>query len=103
MADERSTCSTRHPQIRYADFVTAAEMRLKLFYHCSKEALQSLRVVEYLGPETLETCYNSNNVKVKVQVYALFHTPRSLEEQKDFPEAETTQMPHAAFEGNWDE
>ncbi|KAE9381279.1 AAA-domain-containing protein [Stipitochalara longipes BDJ] len=80
-----------------------AEMRLKLFYHYSKEALQSLRVVEYLGPETLETCYNSNNVKVKVQVYALFHTPRSLEEQKDFPEAETTQMPHAAFEGNWDE
>jgi hypothetical protein len=78
-------------------------MRLGPFYDWSKDALQSLKVVEYLGPSTLERCYNSNNVRIKVQVYALYHIPRSLEEQKDFPEAEITQMPHAMFEGNWDE
>jgi pachytene checkpoint protein 2 len=83
--------------------LTAAEMRLGPFYDNSKHALQSLKVVEYLGPKTVEDCYISNNLRIKVQVYALYQSPRSLEEQKDFPEAEITSMPHAMFEGKWDE
>ena len=78
-------------------------MRLKSFYQCSKSFLQSLRVVEYLGPEMLEGCYNSDNVSIRVQVYALHNTARSLEEQEEFPEGQITKMPHAIYEGNWDE
>jgi hypothetical protein len=85
------------------DILIAAAMKLGPFCEFAKDALQSLKVVEYLGPKTNEFCYNSNNVKIKVQVYALYHTPKSLEENKDFPEAEITRMPHAIFEGKWDE
>jgi hypothetical protein len=60
-------------------------------------------VVEYLGPKTGEFCYHSNNVRIKVQVYALYHIPRSLDENRDFPEGEITKMPHSMFEGKWDE
>jgi pachytene checkpoint protein 2 len=89
--------------MRCADFLTGAEMRLGPFYHFSKDTLQSLKVVEYLGPETLEEgCFNCDNVKIKIHVYALYHTPRLLEEDKEFPEAEITQMPHAMFESDWD-
>ncbi len=87
----------------YIDILIAAAMKLGPFYEFAKGALQSLKVVEYLGPKTDEFCYNSNNVNIKVQVYALYHTPRSFEENKDFPEAESTPMPHAMFEGVWDE
>jgi hypothetical protein len=96
------SCTPSFPYL-LADFWTAAELRLGPFYEGSKATLQSLKVVEYLGPKTLEDCYSSNNVRIKVQVYALYHTPRSLEEQKDFPEADITQMPHVMFEGKWDE
>jgi hypothetical protein len=89
--------------MRYTDFLTAAERKLGPFYQCSKYGLQSLKVVEYLGPETLEGCFNSSSIRIKVHVYALHHTPRSLAEDKDFPEAEITQMPHGMFEGKWDE
>jgi hypothetical protein len=89
--------------MRYTDFLTAAERKLGPFYQCSKNGLQSLKVVEYLGPETLEGCFNSSSIRIKVHVYALHHTRRSLAEDKDFPEAEITQMPHGMFEGKWDE
>jgi len=100
---EVQALSSIRPQKPYADFLPAAQMKLKSFYHCSKQALQSLKVVEYLGPELLESCYNSDNARISVQVYALYHTPRSLEEHEDFPEGQITKMPHAIYEGKWDE
>ncbi len=87
----------------YIDTVIAAAMKLGPFYDFAKGTLQSLKVVEYLGPKTDEFCYNSNNISIKVQVYALYHTPKSFDENKDFPEAEVISMPHACFEGKWDE
>lgn len=78
-------------------------MRLGPYYECSKDVLHSLKVVEYIGPIANQLFHNSDNVRVKVQLYALYHSPRLLDERRDFPEAEITQMPHAMFEGNWDE
>jgi hypothetical protein len=78
-------------------------MKLGPFYEFAKGALQSLRVVEYLGPETGKFCFSSINARIKVQVYALYHIPRSLDDDKDFPEGEIIKMPHSMFDDQWDE
>jgi hypothetical protein len=78
-------------------------MKLGACYQEVKETILSLKVVEYLGPKTLETCFSSKKVHIKVQIYKLDQTPRSLEQGKAFSQAEITRLPHVRFEGVWDE
>jgi len=81
---------------------TAASKRLGSYYKNTVQVLQSLKVVEYVGPET-EYQYYSSNVRIEVQVFDLFRTPRLLQESTDIPQGEITPMPHIRFEGIWDE
>jgi hypothetical protein len=68
-------------------------------YGLAKEAFHSMKVVECIGrPET--TCYASNNVKIKIQIYQLYDT---REEDETLPQAEITSMPHIDFDGQWDQ
>lgn len=80
-----------------------APTRLGPYYENAIATLQSLNVVEYIGPKTAETCYSSNNVRIEVQVYDLFQSPRSFEESQEIPQAEITPMPHVRFERVWNE
>lgn len=68
-----------------------------------RETLKSLKVVEYLGPDTDQTTHSSANVRIEVQVYELYDDPRTFEEDNDIPQAEITPMPHARFKSVWDE
>lgn len=77
--------------------------RLGSDYEEFRNILLSLTVVEYLGARTETTCYSSNEVEIKVQLYQLYDTPRSLQENRHIPQAEITLMPHARFSGGWDE
>jgi hypothetical protein len=81
---------------------TAASKRLGPYYKNTIQVLQSLKVVEYVGPETVCQFY-STNVRIEVQVFDLFRTPRLLQESTDIPQGEITPMPHIRFEGIWDE
>jgi hypothetical protein len=60
-------------------------------------------VVEYLGPAVEETSFSSRNVRIEVHVYELYDNLMSLYDIEDFPQAEVTSMPHARFDGIWDE
>ncbi len=79
-----------------------ARHKLGSIYGAASTQLQSLTVVEYLGPRKDETCYRSNDVTIKIQLYKLYDVPRFLE-NKEFIQAEVTPMPHVAFDGRWDE
>jgi len=76
-----------------------AELLLGSFYvHCG--ILQTLKVVEYIGPDSKIACRAFNTVHVKVLVYKLFDN----EEERDYIEqAEVTSMPHVNYDGKWDE
>ncbi|KAG0651195.1 Pachytene checkpoint [Hyphodiscus hymeniophilus] len=58
---------------------------------------------KYSGPTTDIKTYRSDDVHIKVQVYQLYHTRRSTEEQDGLPQADVTPLPHIKFEGQWDE
>ncbi|KUJ22614.1 P-loop containing nucleoside triphosphate hydrolase protein [Mollisia scopiformis] len=81
----------------------AADLRLGHHLPLVKKTLQSLKVVEYLGPSAEESTFSSKNVRIEVYVYGLYGNARSLEEDRHFPQAELTPMPHIRFEGIWDE
>ncbi|KAE8446858.1 hypothetical protein EG329_011489 [Mollisiaceae sp. DMI_Dod_QoI] len=80
-----------------------ADLRLGAHLQRVKNVLKSLKVVEYLGPHTEQTIYSSTGVRIEVQVYELHDTPKPLEEDSHIPQAEITPMPHARFDGIWDE
>lgn len=80
-----------------------ATTKLGPYYKNAKGVLHSLRVVEYQGPKTTETCFSSESVRTRVSVYALYNTSRGLGEDDEMPQAEVTLMPHAAFASHWDE
>jgi hypothetical protein len=42
-------------------------------------------------------------MRLRVQVYELYDTPKGLEEDDDMSRAEVTPMPHLRFDGVWDE
>ena len=72
----------------------------------SKQAfdiLQHLKVVEYVGQQAEITCYRAQDVRIRIQVYELYDTPKGLEEDDDMCQAEVTPMPHLQFDGVWDE
>jgi hypothetical protein len=77
--------------------------RLGADYDDFKAILVALKMVEYLGPNTNATCYSSNDAEIKVQLYQLYDTGRSLEEIGEIPQTEITRMPHVRFSGIWDE
>lgn len=64
-----------------------------------KEVFQAVKVVEYTG-QSYQTCYSSNNVRVKVQIYQLYY---SREQNESIHQAVILPMPHIDFEGQWDE
>lgn len=64
--------------------------------------LQSLKVVEYLGPDVEETSFSSRNVRIEVHVYELYDNP-TLTDDEDFPQGDITSMPHAKYDSTWDE
>lgn len=68
-----------------------------------KDTLHSLRVVEYLGPDIDIACFTTENVKVEVQIYAIYNTPRGLSENHNLPQAEVIQLPNLNFENQWEE
>lgn len=86
----------------FTNLLQDASLLLGPLYEHSKD-LQSLKVVEYIGPNVEVQSYSSDEVQVKVQVYQLYHTLRSLEEHERLPQAEITPMPHIKFDGQWDE
>jgi hypothetical protein len=77
--------------------------RLGTDYDEFRNILLCLRVVEYSGPSTEVTCYSSNEVEVKVQLYLLHDTVRRIQEDREIPHTEITPMPHVRFSGVWDE
>jgi hypothetical protein len=81
----------------------AASKRLGPYYKNTIQVLQSLKVVEYVGAETESRQYYSSNVRIEVQAFDLFRTPRLLQESTDIPQGEITPMPHIRFESIWDE
>lgn len=80
----------------------AADLRLGRHLPRIKDTLQSLKVVEYLGPSVEETSFSSRKVRIEVQVYEIYDNPM-LNDTDDFPQAEVTSMPHVRFDGIWDE
>ncbi|KAI0993975.1 hypothetical protein K3495_g14209 [Podosphaera aphanis] len=80
-----------------------AELKLGPFYQYARDTLHSLKVVEYMGPITDINCYTTDNVNVEVQVYTLYNTLRSLDENQELPQAEITPLPHVRFADQWDE
>jgi hypothetical protein len=78
----------------------AASKRLGPYYENTIQVLQSLKVVEYVGPTT--ECY-SNDLRIEIHVFDLFRTPRLLHDSAEIPQGEVTPMPHVRFEGIWDE
>jgi hypothetical protein len=64
--------------------------------------LQSLKVVEYMGPTTELNTFSSNDVQIKVQVYKLYLSLRSTEEHEGLPQADMTPLPHVKYDGLWD-
>ncbi|PBP25850.1 thyroid hormone receptor interactor [Diplocarpon rosae] len=83
----------------------AGPFRLGNEYARAKAILQSLKVVEHIGPTSVETIFSSENVKLKIQVFELYNTPSSLNNTDEAEEelGEIFQMPHVRFEGVWDE
>ena len=71
-------------------------------YQKTDYAIESLKVVEYVGPKTDVTCYSSNSVRVNIQVYQL-HSDTPIEKNDDLPQGEITILPHINFDGRWDE
>jgi len=69
-------------------------------YH---DGLESLKLVEYVGEEKGTTCFQLNQVNVKLQVYQLYETNESFQEHAEIPQAQITNMPHVIFDGQWDE
>ena len=72
------------------------------FYQNAKHALESLKVVEYVGPKTDVACYSSKYVRVNIQVYQLC-SGTTTNEDEDLPQGKITTLPHVDFEGLWDE
>ncbi|CAL3961967.1 unnamed protein product [Diplocarpon coronariae] len=83
----------------------AGPFKLGSEYARAKAILRSLRVVEYIGPAIIETIFSSENVKLQIQVFELYNSPFSLANTGEAEEdlGEIFQMPHARFEGVWDE
>ncbi|KAH9215328.1 P-loop containing nucleoside triphosphate hydrolase protein, partial [Leptodontidium sp. 2 PMI_412] len=66
--------------------------------------LQCLKVVEHVGPATLLSCFKASTVELKVQVFQLYTNESSdSKENEDGQLGELITMPHARFEGVWDE
>ncbi|KAH7363905.1 P-loop containing nucleoside triphosphate hydrolase protein [Rhexocercosporidium sp. MPI-PUGE-AT-0058] len=73
-------------------------------YEKANNTLQSLKVVEHVGPTTLETCFKSSNVNLKVQIFQLYTDDSPGNKTKEDGDlGELITMPHARFEGVWDE
>ena len=72
-----------------------------MFTH-ALEFLQTLKVVEYVGPKLDTPLFKLNRVRIIVLVYNMITTCRSLQ-SLEMPQAEVTMMPHSRFEGKWDE
>lgn len=74
-----------------------------LFQH-AKDILESLKVVEYMGPAKEFTCYTTEDVRVEVQIYFLYNASDSTaEEDKQLPQAEIISLPHSRFANQWEE
>lgn len=84
--------------------LSAAILKLQSEYPKAKSILQFLNVVEYVGPSSVETCYSTTKVNVKVHVYAMHVGTKPLDEIDDPIEAgEVVRMPNVRFDGIWDE
>ncbi|CZT42874.1 uncharacterized protein RSE6_02826 [Rhynchosporium secalis] len=82
----------------------SAICKLGPVYDEAKAMLHSLKVVEYVGPKTLEACFSSCSVEVKVNLFQLYiDTGYVDKENEDGQLGELICMPHARFEGVWDE
>jgi hypothetical protein len=68
-----------------------------------QDVLESLKLVEYVGDEKGSTCYQLNEVNVKLQIYQLYDEDQSFQEHADIPQAQVANMPHVRFDGQWDE
>ncbi|KAJ5032322.1 uncharacterized protein L3040_008929 [Drepanopeziza brunnea f. sp. 'multigermtubi'] len=80
-------------------------LKLGSEYPRAKQILDSLKVVERIGPATEETCFSSLEVKLRVQVFELWTASSPLEESDEGDEqlGELISMPHTRFEAVWDE
>ncbi|KAI9053308.1 hypothetical protein LZ554_002271 [Drepanopeziza brunnea f. sp. 'monogermtubi'] len=81
-------------------------LKLGSLYPGAKKILDCLKVVEYIGPATGETCFSSLEVKLRVQVFELCTSScTALEESDEGDEqlGELVSMPHTRFEAVWDE
>lgn len=81
------------------------KMKLGAEFAFAKQTLDSLKVVEYIGPVRKETCFSLRDVKLKVQVFELYTEASPLGGAGDGHEqlGEVVAMPHARFEAVWDE
>ncbi|KAL2072732.1 hypothetical protein VTL71DRAFT_12075 [Oculimacula yallundae] len=78
--------------------------RLGYEYEQAKDMLQCLKVVEYVGPATLETCFSSFAVELKVNIFQVYTNAHGENlKNADGLLGEVLSMPHARFEGIWDE
>lgn len=72
-------------------------------YKKTIDVIKTLKVVEYVGPKTKSVQLVLSDMRIKVQVYEMYHDARTLDENMDLPQAEITSLPHLRFEGKWDE
>ncbi|RKF59277.1 Pachytene checkpoint protein 2-like protein [Erysiphe neolycopersici] len=80
------------------------EYKLGPLYQFAKDTLDSLKVVEYMGPAREFTCYTTEDVRVEVQIYSLYNTSDSTaEEDQQLPQAEIISLPHSRFANLWEE
>ncbi|KAG4428444.1 hypothetical protein IFR05_016074 [Cadophora sp. M221] len=78
--------------------------KLRSEYEKASTILQCLKVVEYVGPATLVSCFEASTVELKVQVFQLYTNESSDGKgNEDGQLGELIPMPHARFEGVWDE
>lgn len=81
-----------------------AKCKLGDEYDTAKTLLQCLKVVEYVGPLTLETCFSSSTVDLKVHVFQLHaNAPSDDSRNEESLLGELISMPNTRFEGVWDE
>ncbi len=90
-----------HEDILYESGELTGTCRLGKFYEQLQRALVSLRVVEYVGIETEERCYSSNNVVVRVHVYLMDHIGAQKYDE-ELPGAEIFNLPNIRFDGLWE-
>jgi len=63
-----------------------------------------LKVIEYVGPSTVEKCFTTSRVALRVQIFQLYGISTvEGEEKEDELLGEVIPMPNARFEGVWDE